>query len=56
MVMAWAGRFGLGFVEDVFAGTGSGSFVLEVCALGAVIFAVYLLVRIDWKELISKKD
>ncbi|MFW9812478.1 MAG: VTT domain-containing protein [Candidatus Thorarchaeota archaeon] len=57
--IAWAGRFGLDIVENIFGGTNPLSLVsraLEVAALLSVIIAVYLLVRIDWDKLISKTD
>jgi membrane protein YqaA with SNARE-associated domain len=59
MTIAWAGRFGLDFVETIFGGTDPLSIVsrgIEVIALLSVIVAVYLLVRIDWNQLTSVKD
>jgi membrane protein YqaA with SNARE-associated domain len=59
MAIAWAGRFGFVFVETIFGGTDPLSVVargIEVIALLSVIIAVYLLMRIDWNKLISKKD
>ena len=59
MAIAWAGRFGLDFVEAIFGGTNQFSLVsrsIEVIALLSVIISIYLVVRIDWNKLMSRSD
>ena len=57
MALAWAGRFGLVFVEEIFGGSdplSTFSRTLEFMALLGVILAVYLVVRIDWNSMVTK--
>lgn len=59
MAIAWAGRFGLDFVETLFGSTDPLSLAsrgIEVIALLSVIIAIYLLVRIDWSKLMSTQN
>lgn len=59
IAIAWAGRFGLDFIETIFGGSDPLSLVsrgIEVIALLSVIVAVYLLVRIDWGKLMPMKE
>ncbi|MHA1950528.1 MAG: VTT domain-containing protein [Candidatus Thorarchaeota archaeon] len=59
MAIAWAGRFGLDFVEAIFGGTDQLSLAsrgIEVIALFSVIMAIYLVVRMDWNRLMSTND
>jgi len=59
MVLAWAGRLGLVFVEEIFGGSDPVSIfsrTLEFIALLGVIIAVYLLARIDWSSMSTKLD
>ena len=57
--IAWSGRFGLDFVGSILGGTNPLSILsrfIEVSSVMLVIFAIYMLVRIDWANLVSRKD
>ena len=57
--IAWAGRFGLGFIGDLLGSTSPASITsrgIEVLALVFVIIGIYLLVRIDWKKMMMKNS
>ncbi len=54
--IAWAGRFGMTWVETLFGG--AQTFVsksIEVFAILLVVIAIYLVVQINWSELTKKK-
>ena len=59
MSIAWSGRIGLDFVGSILGSTNPLSIlsrVIEVSSVLLVIFAIYMLVRIDWTSLVSRKD
>lgn len=56
--VAWAGRFGLDWVGEIFAATDSTSMVsrsTEVFAVILVVIAIYLLVKVDWGKRTSNR-
>jgi membrane protein YqaA with SNARE-associated domain len=56
--IAWAGRFGLDWVGQIFAATESTSIVsrsTEVVAILLVVIAIYLLVRVDWSSMTGSR-
>ncbi len=56
--VAWAGRFGLDWVGEIFAATDSTSMVsrsTEVFAVLLVVIAIYLLVKVDWGKMTSNR-
>ncbi|TFF67069.1 hypothetical protein EU520_01670 [Candidatus Thorarchaeota archaeon] len=56
--IAWAGRFGLDWVGQIFAATTSTSIIsrsTEVIAILLVVVAIYLLVRIDWTKMTGSR-
>ncbi len=59
MAIAWAGRIGLEFIGSLFGGTDPLSLlsrVIEVTVLLMVIISIYLLVRINWSELMTNAN
>lgn len=59
MSIAWSGRIGLDFVGSILGSTNPLSIlsrVIEVSSVLLVVLAIYMLVRIDWTNLVSRKD
>jgi membrane protein YqaA with SNARE-associated domain len=56
--VAWSGRFGLELVSSLIGNTNPSSLVsrgIEVASVLLVVLAIYVLVRIDWTNLINKR-
>ena len=59
MAISWSGRIGLDFVGSILGSTDPLSLlsrVIEVSSVLFVILAIYLLVRIDWNSLVSRRN
>ena len=59
MSIAWSGRIGLDFVGSILGSTnplGILSRVIELSSVLLVVLAIYMLVRIDWTNLVNRKD
>ena len=59
MGIAWSGRFGLDFIGSILGSTNPTNIfsrLIEVSSVLLVIFAIYMLVRIDWTNLVSRKE
>lgn len=58
LVVAWAGRIGLSLIEALIGSMDPSSIVsrgVEVGTVLSIIIAVYLVVKIDWNRLMTKK-
>lgn len=56
--VAWSGRVGLSIIGTLIGSTDPSSIVsrgVEVASVFLVVLAIYVLVRIDWKKIVSSK-
>lgn len=59
IAVAWAGRWGLGFIGSLLGNTDPSSIVsrgIEIGTLFLIIVAIYLLVKIDWNKLLVRTN